>query len=164
MANLLVVDDERDVLQALARALRIAGHSVTMASDAASAVHLSTDHSFDLVVLDYVMPSMSGIALLNRIRAHQPTIRSIIVSGKFDVRVTEESVSAELRDRIEADAYLHKPLENEKLLETITSLLSSNESRSWQQIAERNLNAKKRETDVRDAERSLRKLRRKKKR
>jgi len=163
MASILVVDDEVDVLAALARALRIAGHSVLTAVDAATALRLCADHTFDVVVLDYIMPSMSGIELLNGIRAYLPTIRSVIVSGKIDARLTEESVSAELRDRIEADAYLHKPLDNTRLLETVQLLLAQDETRSWVGVAERNINAKKDKKDVRDAERSILRLRRTKK-
>lgn len=164
MANILVVDDEPDVLAALARALRIAGHKVSAAADATGALRLCADHSFDVVVLDYIMPSMSGIELLNRIRAYHPTIRSVIVSGKIDTQLTEDAVAGELRDRIEADAYLHKPLNNPKLLDTIKILLNSDETRSWKQVAERTLNAKKRNADVRTAERALNKLKASKKR
>lgn len=155
MANLLVVDDEPDVLDALARALRLGGHNVSRAASAADAIALSKDHAFDLVVLDYIMPAMSGIALLNGLRDVQPTIRSIIVSGKIDSQVTEQEIVAELRESIEADAYLRKPLDNAKLLETIQHLLDESAQLDWKQVAERNLKAKKRATDVRAAERKL---------
>jgi len=159
MANILVVDDEPDVLEALARALRIAGHNVSTAPDATQALALSAEHSFDVVVLDYLMPSMTGIELLNRIRTYHPTIRSVIVSGKIDTQVNEESITTELRDRIEADIYLHKPLENPKLLQAISELLARNETSEWASIAERNLHAKKKQADVRAAESALDKLR-----
>jgi DNA-binding response OmpR family regulator len=164
MANILVVDDEPDVLAALGRALRIAGHNVSMAPDSTQALRLCADHSFDVVVLDYIMPSMSGIELLNRIRGYHQTIRSVIVSGKIDSQLSEDEVAGELRDRIEADAYLHKPLNNQKLLDTIKVLLDKDETRSWKQIAERNLNAKKRRVDVKTAEKALTRLRAGKKR
>lgn len=163
MANILVVDDEADVLEALARALRLSGHTVNTANTAAKALALCEDHSFDIAVLDYIMPTMSGIELLNEIRRYIPTIRSVIVSGKIDAQVSEEAVSAELRNRIEADAYLHKPVDNPRLLETIKPLVDKVESRSWVEIAERNVNAKKRKADVKSAEHSLRQLRRRKK-
>lgn len=159
MANILVVDDEPDVLQALARALRIAGHIVSTATDAREALALSTEHSFDLVVLDYIMPSMSGIELLNRIRTYRPRIRSVIVSGKIDTQINEESIATELRDRIEADIYLHKPLDNSKLLQAIAHLLTNNEPSDWETIAERNVNAKKTSAEVRTAESALDKFR-----
>lgn len=164
MANILVVDDEADVLEALARALRFAGHKVSKAQDATTALRLCEDHSFDAVVLDYIMPSISGIDLLNRIRDYQPTMRSVIVSGKIDTQLSEEAIVEELRDRIEADAYLHKPLNNQKLLDTITTLLNEDETRSWKDVAERNVTARKRREDVKTTERALRRLRAAKKR
>jgi DNA-binding NtrC family response regulator len=155
MANILVVDDERDVLDALARAIRLAGHNVTKAKTAESAIALTADHAFDLVVLDYIMPSMTGIALLNKIRSIQPTVRSVIVSGKIDSKVSDEAILAELRDSIEADAYLHKPLENAKLLQTIDHLVGETRDHDWKEIAHRNLKAKKRVVDVQNAEKRL---------
>jgi CheY-like chemotaxis protein len=163
VANILIVDDEADVLEALARALRLAGHTVDNADTAAKALALCQDHSFDIAVLDYLMPTMSGIELLNEIRRYIPTIRSVIVSGKIDAEISEETLTAELRDRIEADAYLHKPVDNPKLLETIKPLIDKVENRSWVDIAERNVNAKKRQIDVQDTEQSLRRSRRRKK-
>lgn len=158
MASILVVDDEPDVLAAIARALRIADHTVEMGGTATQALKLCAEHSFDVVVLDYIMPTMSGIELLNEIRSYTPTIRSVIISGKIDVQESEEAVSIELRNRIEADAYLHKPVNNARLLETIAELLSKSDARSWVDIAERNVNAKKPNKVVKDAERSLKRI------
>jgi CheY-like chemotaxis protein len=155
MPNILVVDDEPDVLAALGRALRLAGYQVSEARTAEAAIEVVRQLPLDLVVLDYIMPAMTGIELLNRIRGIQPTIRSIIVSGKLDSDVSEEAVVAELRESIEADAYLHKPLDNEKLVESIQQILAQSESRDWKQIAERNLKAKKRVADVKNAERGI---------
>lgn len=155
MANILVVDDEPDVLEALARALRLAGYTVSRAANSAEALELAKERAFDLVVLDYIMPSMTGIELLNAIRAIQPTIRSVIVSGKIDAAVSEETIGSELRDSIEADAYLHKPLDNTKLVETIKQLLEDGSMRDWKQIAERNLRAKKKGTEIKRAVRRM---------
>lgn len=164
MASILVVDDEVEVLEALARALRIAGHTVSKASNASDAITFCRDHSFDVVVLDYIMPSMSGIELLNRIRTYQPTVRSVIVSGKIDAQVSEEALAAELRERIEADAYLHKPLDNTRLVNTINDLVSKDQTLTWKEIAERNVSAKKSKAEVKEAERSIRRFKRRKKR
>ena len=122
------------------------------------------DHSFDVVVLDYIMPSISGIELLNRIRDFQPTIRSIIVSGKIDTQLSEEAVIEELRDRIEADAYLHNPLNNPKLLDTIEVLLREDDTRSWKDVAKKNVYAKKHEANIKAAEQVLKRLKAGKKR
>lgn len=164
MANVLVVDDEPDVLDALARALRLAGHSVQKTTDATKALALCEDHSFDVVVLDYIMPTVSGVELLNRIREIQPAIRSVIVSGKMDSTVSEEAIVSELKDRIEADRYFHKPLDNEKLIDAVSELLAASGARSWRDLAERNINAKKTRATVKTTERALNRLRGNKKR
>jgi DNA-binding response OmpR family regulator len=160
MANILIVDDEPDVLNALARALKLAGHSVKQAASAADAIAMSADHMFDLVVLDYIMPEMTGIALLNELRGCQATIRSIVVSGKIDSEVSEEEIGVELRDSIEADVYLHKPLDNAKLVDVVRKLLEQSEDRDWKQIADRNLKAKKKSSQIKRAEKGMRHHRR----
>lgn len=151
--NILIVDDETDVLNAWARTLRLAGYTVFKASDANTALQLCREHAFDLVVLDYLMPSMTGIELLNEIRVHLPTVRSIIVSGKIQEK--EEEVALELRNSIEADSYLHKPLDNAKLRDMVKQLISQQPAADWVGVAERTLNSRKPKAKIRDIEKAL---------
>lgn len=155
MAKVLIVDDEPDVLNALARSLRIAGHEVTKANSSADAIEAAREHPFELVVLDYIMPTMSGIELLNKLREVIPSVRSIVVSGKLDAGVAEEDLTTELRDKVEVDVYLHKPVENVKLLENIRVLLDESKEKDWKAIAKRNLYEKKNTKAIRDVERSI---------
>src|SRR3954470_20872427 len=110
--RVLVVDDEADVLDALARAIRIAGYSVEKAKTAKDALALCSDHAFDLLVVDFIMPGMTGLEVLNKIRALHPTIRSIVVSGKVDPQIKEDEVETRLKVELEADAYFSKPVGN----------------------------------------------------
>ena len=76
-SKILVVDDEIDVAEGWAKSLRIGGHNVLVANDSSKALDLSRASPFDLVILDYIMPSMFGIELLNEIRKDHKYIRSI---------------------------------------------------------------------------------------
>jgi len=141
-SKILVVDDEADISEAWARALRIAGHDVLAAQEASTALELSRANPFDLVILDYLMPSMSGIELLNEIRKDHPFIRSIIISGKFDLDISEEDLLSEIQTNIEVDTYLHKPVKNSQLIETINNLLAEEPEENWVSIAETKLEVK----------------------
>ena len=153
--RILVVDDETDVLDALARAFRLAGYSVEKAATAAKALALCKDHSFDLVILDFIMPGMSGLEVLNKVRAIHPTIRSIVVSGKVDPQLKEDEVETRLRVELEADAFFSKPVSNDRLLETVERLLTLGKNENWKDVAERVLHSEKTAGQVRKIEASL---------
>lgn len=143
IATILIVDDEIDVLRAWQRALTMAGHNVEIAQTANAALALCDEHAFDAVVLDYVMPTMNGIELLTRIRKRRPLIRSILISGKLDESVEEDRLTAELKEKVEVDVYLHKPVSNDRLKETIRGLLREPAADDWKEIAEKTVKAKK---------------------
>jgi two-component system OmpR family response regulator len=160
----LVVDDERDVAEGWGRALRLAGHDVKVATDAASALDLCDETHFDVVVLDFIMPEMSGVELLARLRKKLPLLRSIIISGKLDERAGEEEIGRRLKEQVEADRYLHKPVSNERLLAEINALFSGRRDEAWDKIAQRVVAADQQSVGAaRRAERDLRKLKTKKK-
>lgn len=135
--RILIVDDEPDVRRAFARALRLADFVPTEASSADEALERCDEHTYDVVILDFMMPEMNGIELLARIRRRQPFIRSIIISGKLDRRRDERDIARELRDAVEADAYLHKPISNDTLVEAVKGLLPSNGVQDWKALAGR---------------------------
>ncbi len=163
MGAILVVDDEVDVAKGWARALRIAKHDVSYAQDSKTALQLSHENPFDLVILDYMMPGMTGIELLNEIRKDHPFIRSIIISGKIDKSISETSVLSEIGTSIEADLYLHKPVENTRLKEAVESLLEKTSQDDWQSMARSKLESVATKKKVRAAEKALHRNRAKKK-
>jgi len=133
--RLLVVDDETTTLKGWKRALTYAGYLVWTADTAPRALKLCDEHTFDVVIVDQYMPSMKGTELLTRIRKIQPLVRSIVVSGKLDDLLDEKQVSADLKANVEADEYLHKPVSNERLQQTVISLLSDEGSKDWKAVA-----------------------------
>lgn len=136
--RILIVDNERDVLEGWERALRLAGFSVSSALTPKEALQQCDEHLFDLVILDFLMPSMDGVELLGRIRKKLPLVRSIIISGKIDEDNEEENISGVLREKVEADRYLHKSLANDKLKSAVQELLSQPASpRTWKDMARR---------------------------
>ena len=133
--RVLIVDDEPPVLRSTSKPLRYAGHAVETASNAEDAIALCQEHSFDVVVIDFMMPGVNGLELLARIRKVQPHVRSIIISGQLDPNASEEEITTQLRQAVEVDAYLKKPVLGSTIAKMISDLMSPEPPSDWQQIA-----------------------------
>ena len=103
-ARLLIVDDEVEIREMLARRYRFKQHDVTLAADAHEALEALSKRRFDVVISDIKMPGMSGVDLLKTIREEYPMIRVIMITGY----VTMEHALACLRRG--ADTCVFKPL------------------------------------------------------
>jgi signal transduction histidine kinase len=81
--RILLVDDERAVLSALASALRTAGHDTLVADCGASALGQiqELDRPLDLLVTDIVMPGMDGFELADQVRRAQPELPVLFITG-----------------------------------------------------------------------------------
>lgn len=118
--RLLVVDDEPNLLRAVAVCLRAEGYEVTTARSGAEALMRVAEAVPDLIVSDIRMPGMDGYQLARQMRASS---RTALVPIIFLTAKDETS------DRIEGfrsgvDAYLVKPFEPDELLAVIKSILS----------------------------------------
>jgi CheY-like chemotaxis protein len=80
-STLLCIDDNPDVLQIEKAMFTRAGFSVLLASSGAEGLHLAKNHRVDLVVLDWEMPVITGPEVARLLRATQPTLPIIMVSG-----------------------------------------------------------------------------------
>ena len=140
--RILVVDDEPRVLTSMQRCLRLAGFQVESASSGKAALDLCEERSFDVVVLDFIMPGIDGVELLARIRKIRPLIRAIVVSGQIDESVGEKEVAKRLRESVEADQYLNKPVSCAGLVQTINNILAEEPSTDWKAIAKKMVDGK----------------------
>jgi len=83
--KLLLIDDNDDVRDVTALLLRDCGYDVIEASSGAAALTaLDANPMISLMIVDFAMPGMSGIELLERARVKRPTIRAIFVTGYAD--------------------------------------------------------------------------------
>ena len=81
MSNVLVIDDEDVIRELVMEILESAGHVVTGADSAERALALLETEEFDLVVSDVVMPGLSGLELLEAVRAHTASLPVVLVTG-----------------------------------------------------------------------------------
>ncbi|HYR59284.1 MAG TPA: PAS domain S-box protein, partial [Chthoniobacteraceae bacterium] len=92
--RLLVIEDHESTLATLGRLLSRAGHNVTCAGSAASALEAARATAFDAVISDIGLPDASGHELLSQLRALQPGLGAIALSGygmEDDLRLSEEA-------------------------------------------------------------------------
>ena len=120
MPHILVVEDEQHLAFGIKFNLEAEGYTVTVADDGPAALErLAGSHPpFDLVVLDIMLPGMSGYAVCEAIRERVGTLPVVMLTARTLVE-----------DRIRgfdsgADVYLQKPFDLEELLSVIRSLLS----------------------------------------
>ncbi len=85
MSKILAVDDEERVLTFLSRCLGGEGHHVLTASNGRSAIDVLDREDVDLVLLDLVMPQMSGLQLLSTLRSRQDAPPVVVLSAVSDV-------------------------------------------------------------------------------
>ncbi len=105
LAKILLVDDNASNRDLLSRRLVREGYQVTVAADGATALALAANASFDLVLLDLMMPGMSGFEVLCRLKADAATqhVPVIMISALDELDSTVRCIEAGAED------YLHKP-------------------------------------------------------
>ena len=116
-ANVLVVEDDQDIADLIALHLRKAGHQVETVYDGETGLEQAASMRYDLIVLDVMLPKLSGIELCQRLRASANDVLILMLtarSGEFD-RV--------LGLELGADDYLTKPFSYRELQARVKALL-----------------------------------------
>jgi signal transduction histidine kinase len=112
-ARILVIDDEVGMREGCRRALESQGHRVVTAEHGADGLHKLRQGRVDLILLDAMMPGMSGLELLERIRAHDAEIVCVMITGYATVDLAAQAVKQGAFD------FLPKPFAAEELLTTV---------------------------------------------
>lgn len=121
MANILLVDDDVLVRDSLNFALTNAGHDVTLAGNGDEGLAALATGSFDLVVLDMLMPEREGIETIREIRKSWKDLPVLAMSGGDK---TGWSDFLRMATVLGANDTLAKPFTATQLLERVTRLLS----------------------------------------
>jgi len=118
-AKILVVDDEPVIRQLETTVLEELGHLVVQASNGEAALRLAREEPPDLVLLDIMMPGLTGIEVCRQLREEKDTraIPVIVVSGLNAKKALEESIIAG------ADDFLAKPVDSLELMVRVRSML-----------------------------------------
>jgi two-component system copper resistance phosphate regulon response regulator CusR len=114
--RVLVVDDSERVRKTLATGLRAHGMAVEAAADGAEALAMLNGLSFDLVVLDLMMPRVDGVQVLQALKGRPQKPRILVLSARDQVQDRVEALN------LGADDYLVKPFAFEELMARLLAL------------------------------------------
>lgn len=114
--SILAVDDEQNLLELLLTVLGKRGFKVKTALNGIEALRLLDQESFQLALLDLKMGPVNGVQLLKEIKDRRPVIKVIMMTA-YPTNETRTQASAN-----GASAYLTKPVDIQKLVDTINSL------------------------------------------
>jgi DNA-binding NtrC family response regulator len=117
MKRVLVLDDERIVRELIVEILRRSGYEVVPAEDPEVALDLVATDAFDLLVTDVVMPGLSGLDVLERVRSLRPELPVVVVTGAGTYQTLATAVERG------AAATITKPFTHAELREAVACAL-----------------------------------------
>jgi CheY-like chemotaxis protein len=130
MQNVLVIDDELDVRDAIKRVLERAGYSVRTTAGADEALAELRRWHADVVITDIIMPKINGVEAIESIRSEFPGVRVIAISGGGNFGITAYQPTAittsaylAAAERAGAHRVLTKPFESKDLLQAVEQVL-----------------------------------------
>ncbi len=109
-ATVLVVDDERNILTSVARALGLEGYDVEVAGSAEVALDKIAKQSFDAILLDVQLPGIDGLQMLDALAKREVATPVIMMSGHGTIDVAMEAI------RRGADDFIEKPIGSDRLV------------------------------------------------
>ncbi len=113
--RILLADDDPAIGRSLRRLLEQIGHSVEVRTDGQAALEAYKNGEFDFVLSDLAMPGMGGLDLLRELRAYDPEVRVLILTGQTASGQLQEAM------RLGAADVLRKPFELEEVLRAMRS-------------------------------------------
>ena len=115
--RILLVDDEKELREALSQILEREGYSVETADNGQIGLKLAQTEDYDLLILDWMLPEYSGITICQKVRAAGKATPVLILTAKDTVDDRVQGLDAG------ADDYLVKPFELRELLARVRALL-----------------------------------------
>lgn len=136
---ILWVDDEIELLKAHIIFLQKKGYDVTTVSNGADAIEECRQHTFDLIMLDEMMPGLTGLDTLQQIKEIQPQTPVVMVTKSEEENIMDQAIGAKIAD------YLIKPVNPSQILltlkknihrrEIVTEVTQSSYQQAYQQLA-----------------------------
>ena len=114
--TLLLVEDDEELRNSIKETLSLFFKEIITAPDGESALSIYLKNNIDLIITDYVMPTMNGFELCKEIRVKNRKIPLVIMSNYSDKEKLLKSITLGLKD------YLIKPIEYNQLLETLEKM------------------------------------------
>jgi CheY-like chemotaxis protein len=131
MYNVLVIDDDVDVRDAIRRVLERAGYAVRTSPDAPEAINELNRRSADVVITDIIMPKVNGVEAIRAILKDFPAVRIIAISGGGNFGITSYKPNAitttaylAAAERAGAHCVITKPFDSADLIRAVEQVLA----------------------------------------
>jgi len=115
--RILLVDDEVELTDPLSRLLTREGYAVDVATEGEAGCTLASQGSYDLLILDWMLPGLSGLEICRQVRSRQDSTPVLFLTAKDTLNDRVDGLDAG------ADDYLVKPFELRELLARVRALL-----------------------------------------
>lgn len=115
--RVLLIEDSRAICEAVERGLRKSGYAVDVELDGSSGLWRAKSNVYDVIILDIMLPSIDGLAVLEQLRRMDPSPHVLVLSAKATVEDRVRGL------RAGADDYLVKPFAFDELLARVQSLV-----------------------------------------
>jgi len=115
--RVLVAEDDQKIAAFIVNGLKQAGFAVNHAADGENGLHLATTESYDVAVIDIMLPKLDGLSLIERLRQKKITTPVIILSAKRSVDDRVKGL------QVGSDDYLTKPFAFSELLARVQALI-----------------------------------------
>lgn len=123
--TILVIDDEELVRDTIAELLQAAGHVVLLASSGEDALAMVQAHRVDLILVDYAMPGMNGLEVVQRLKANAETSRIPIVALTAATAIVANELT-----QAGCIGFIPKPFEPSEFRQLITEFLNATVGRT----------------------------------
>lgn len=121
--KILIVDDEQDMLTFISTLFQDNGYETITAKDGVEGFSLAQSEKPDLITLDMTMPEQSGVKTYKELK-EDPELKSIPVVIVTAIGENMKSFLESRRNVVEPEGFMTKPVDQEKLLEMVKSLLA----------------------------------------
>ena len=111
--KVLIVDDEKEFLNIIAERIAARGMDVSTASSAEDALNMIEEKSYDVVIMDFMMPGLDGFKALKLMKTRQPEVQILLLTGNLVDEHRREAKALGALDVIE------KPPDLKDLIQTI---------------------------------------------
>jgi DNA-binding response OmpR family regulator len=145
----MIVEDEEGIVQFLKQGLEEEGYAVSYATDGQAGLELFQSQRFDLVLLDWMLPKMTGVALCKEIRQQNGKLPIIFLTAKDTVQETVEGLKNGAND------YIKKPFSFDELVERIKVQLRDKSEQEVLTLGSIEINLQKHQVTVDKREVSL---------
>jgi two-component system nitrogen regulation response regulator NtrX len=131
--RILIIDDEKNICRSLEMILSAEGFRVKAAGTAKEALSLVKEFHPEIIFLDVLLPDRDGLLLLNDIKAQDPDIQVIMISGHATLTMAVAATKAGAYD------FLEKPLQKDRILLAIKHLLQTRQLQDQYQLLQKQI-------------------------